>query len=123
MNKYNTISMLAGYYDEKGKYSEVTCKNYKLKKLGKSITRNIDLQHDITIQVVPGVEVRVFAKSLKDIKACLEITGDSYYFKSMLDSFSVYHKSDNGEYIYTSYDLEELREDFGKEKEIAPIVF
>ena len=115
MNKYNTISMLAGYYDEKGNYSEVSCKNYKLKKLDKSITRNIDLQHDITIQVVPGVEVRVFAKSLKDIKACLEITGDTYYFKRMLDCFSMYNKSDNGEYIHTSYDLEELREILGKE--------
>ena len=108
IKKQKTTSVLLGYYDENGNYIETTCEKLELKDLDKSITRNIYLNHDITVHVVPSVEVRVFAKSLKDIEKCLEIKEDPDYFKAIFDAFSEYSKSVNGEYIYTTFELEEL---------------
>lgn len=51
--------------------------------------------------------MRVFAKRRKDIEACREIEGDQNYFKNVFDAFSKHNKSVNGEYIYTTFDLEE----------------
>lgn len=111
INKYDTACMVVGYYDETGEYREEMFENVDLKKMDKSITRNVYLSHDITIHVAPGSEVRVFAKCRKDIETCLEIEGSLNHFKEMLDCFSKYNKSVNGEYIYTTFELEERKKD------------
>ena len=111
INKYDTACMVVGCYDETGEYREEMFENVDLKKMDKSITKNVYLSHDITLHVVPGIEVRVFAKSRKDIEACVEIEGDPDHFRKTLDCFSKYNKSVNGEYIYTTFELEERRSD------------
>ena len=118
-NKYDTVCMVVGYYDEEGGYREGMLENVNLKKIDKSIADNISLTHDITIHVVPGIEIRVFAKNRKDIETCLEIEGDPDHFKVLLDCFSKHNKSVNGEYICTTFDLEERR----KELALSPINF
>ena len=107
INKYDTACMVVGYYSLDGEYHEEIFEKVELKKMDKSIARNVYLSHDITLHVVPGMEVRVFAKRRKDIEACREIEGDQNYFKNVFDAFSKYNKSVNGEYIYTTFDLEE----------------
>ena len=109
ISKHDTACVVVGCYDEFDNYREITHENLKLKTLPKVITRNVDLSHDITLHIVPGIEVRAFAKSRKDIETCLEIEGDRNYFKTMLDVFSKHNKSVNGEYIYTTYEFEERR--------------
>lgn len=119
INRYNTTCVLVGYYDKEGMYCEEIFENVELKKMDKSITRNVYLNHDITIHVVPGVEIRVFSKSLKDIDAYFEIEEDPNCFRIILDCFSEHNKSSNGEYIYTTFELEERR----RAKELPPIEF
>jgi hypothetical protein len=109
INKHDTACVVVGYYDGTGEYREELLENVILRKMDKSIARNVDLSHDITLHIVPGIEVRAFAKSRKDIETCLEIEGDRNYFKTMLDVFSKHNKSVNGEYIYTTYEFEERR--------------
>ena len=109
INKYDTACMVVGYYDEAGEYREEIFENVSLKKLHKSIAKNVYLSHDLTLHVVPGIEVRAFAKSRKDIETCLEVEGDQNHFKTMLDVFSKHNQSVNGEYIYTTYEFEERR--------------
>ena len=111
INKYDTACMMVGYYNEAGEYREEIFENVDLKKMDRSITRNVYLSHDITLHVVPGIEVRVFAKSRKDIESCVEIEGDPDHFRKALDCFSKYNKPVNGEYIYTTFELEERRRD------------
>ena len=107
--KITRVCMRVGYYDESGHYRELTYDDMRLKDIHKSIRRNIDQDHDITLHVVPGIEVRVFAKSSKDIEEFLGIKKNPDYFKGMLDAWSKYNRSENGEYIYTTFDLEEER--------------
>lgn len=111
IKKYDTTCMLLGYYDygKEGQYHESVNENFELYKLDKSIKKHIYLNHDITIHVVPGVEIRAFAKSLKDIERYLEVDGNPDHFKIVLDYFSKYNRSSNGEYIYTTIDIEELK--------------
>ena len=109
--KRNTrICMRVGYYDENGIYNEETYDGIGLKEIHKSNRRNIYLDHDITLHVVPGIEARMFAMSLKDIETLLEINNNSDFIKGMLDAWSQYNQSENGEYIYTTIDLEKERE-------------
>jgi hypothetical protein len=108
--KITRVCMVVGYYDENDHYRELTYDNMRLRGIHKSIRRNIDQDHDITLHVVPGIEVRVFAKSSKDIEGFLGIKKNPDYFKDMLDAWSQYNQSQNGEYIYTTIDLEEERE-------------
>ena len=119
INRYDKACVLVGYYNLAGEYSEEVFEEVDLKTMDKSITRNVYLSHDITLHVVPGVEVRVFAKSRKDIEMYFEIEGDTNRFKEMFDCFSKHNKSVNGEYIYTTFDLEEIR----KELVLSPIEF
>jgi hypothetical protein len=109
-NKHNKVCMKVGYYDENGAYREETYENLPLKEIHKSIRRNIYLDHDITLHVVPGIEARMFARSLKDIETLLEIKQKPDFIKRMFDAWSKYNQSENGEYIYTTIDLEEERE-------------
>lgn len=119
INRYDKACVLIGYYNLAGEYCEEVFEEVDLKTMDKSITRNVYLSHDITLHVVPGVEVRVFAKSRKDIEMYFEIEGDANRFKEMFDCFSKHNKSVNGEYIYTTFDLEEIR----KELALSPIEF
>ena len=109
INKFDTACMVVGYYDETGEYREEMFEDVNLHKLSKSLAKNVFLAQDITLHVVPGKEVRVFAKSRKDIETCLEVEGDQNHFKTMLDVFSKHNQSVNGEYIYTTYEFEERR--------------
>lgn len=109
--RYDRTCMVLGYYDygDGGEYRELVSENFELSKLDKSIKKHIYLNHDITIHIVPGVEIRVFAKNLKDIQTYLEVSKNLDDFKTMLDCFSEYNKSVNGEYIYTTIDIEEFK--------------
>ena len=109
INKFDTACMVVGCYDETGEYREEMFEDVNLNKLNKSIAKNVFLAQDITLHIVPGKEVRVFAKSRKDIETCLEIEGDLNHFKRLLEVFSKHNKSVNGEYIYTTYGFEERR--------------
>ena len=109
INKHDKACMVVGYYNRGGEYHEEVFEEVDLKKIDKSIARHVYLSHDITMHVVPGTEIRVFAKSRKDIETCLEIEGDPIHFKETFDCFSKYNKSVNGEYIYTTFELEERR--------------
>lgn len=108
-NKYKTACMLLGYYDESNKYCETIYENLELKNLDNSITRHIYLNHDITMHVVPGVEIRVFAKNRKDIDTLYEIEGNLNHFNRTLDAFSKHNMAVNNKYIYTTFELEERR--------------
>ena len=109
INRHRTACVLIGYYDEDGNYREIARENLELKNLPKRITKNIYLNHDITIHVSPRIEICVFAKSMKDIETYLEIENDPNCLESMLKCWSKYNEpSDN--YIWTTIDFEELRE-------------
>ena len=109
INKFDTVCMVVGYYDAAGEYREEKFEDVNLEKIRKSIAKNVFLKHDISLHVVPGREMRVFAKNSKDIETCLEIEGDQNYFKNLFDAFSKHNESVNGEYIYTTFDFEERR--------------
>ena len=111
IKRYDTTCMVLGYYDydENGEYREEIRENLEVGKLDRSIKKHVYLNHDITIHIVPGVEIRVFAKSLKDIQTYLEVSENLDYFKTMLDCFSEHNKSVNGQYIYTTIDIEEFK--------------
>ena len=116
--KHDTVCVLFGYYDEYGNYREVILENVELKALDKSISENVYLGHDITIQIVFHEEIRVFAKTLKDIEVW--IAEDTNYIKEIFDAYSKHNgKPMNGEYIYTTIDLEEV----GKSKTSANEIF
>ena len=55
INKYDTACMVVGYYDEAGEYREEMFENVSLKKLHKSIAKNVYLSHYLTLHVVPGI--------------------------------------------------------------------
>ena len=109
INKFDTACMVIGYYDETGEYREEMFEDINIHKLSKSIAKNVFLAQDITLHIVPGKEVRAFAKSRKDIETCLEIEGEPNHFKRLLEVFSKRNKSVIGEYIYTTYRFEERR--------------
>ena len=102
--KNKQVCILLGYYDEKGNYCETVFENAPLDELEESITENIDLNHDLTIQIVPGIEVRTFAKSINDLNRYTNKHPE--WIKETFDAFSKYNKSQNGEYIHTSFDIE-----------------
>lgn len=108
-NKYNTVCMVVGRYNQAGEYREEIYEDLSLNKLDKSIARNVYLNKDVTWHIAPGIEIRVFVKKRKDIDTCFEIEGSRNIFKEILDAFSKHNKSTNGEYIYTSFDFEERR--------------
>ena len=108
-SKYTNVSALVGYYDENGNYCEKEFENIKLKDLHKDIAKNIYLNHDVTMHVAPGIEIRVFAKDMNKIETYLEIENDPDCLKSMLDCWSKYNQP-SSDYIYTTIDLEEWKE-------------
>ena len=74
-----------------------------------NIAKNIYLNHDVTMHVAPGIEIRVFAKDMNKIETYLEIENDPDCLKSMLDCWSKYNQP-SSDYIYTTIDLEEWKE-------------
>lgn len=108
-SKYTTVCAVVGHYDENGNYCEKEFENIKLKDLHKDIAKNIYLNHDVTMHVAPGIEIRVFAKDMNKIETYLEIENDTDCLKSMLDCWSKYNQL-SSDYIYTTIDLEELKE-------------
>ena len=107
--RYETTCMLVGYYDEKGEYCEMIGEDLELKNIDESISKNIFLNYDITMHIVPRIEVRVFAKSIKDFETLLKVEGDPNHIKGIFDAFSKHNESVNGEYIHTSFNFEERR--------------
>jgi hypothetical protein len=101
--------MLVGRYTQAGEYKEEIFEGINLKNLDKCITRNVNLYKDINVHIVPGIEVRVFAKNYKDICIALELEESQNYFKDLFDVFSKHNKSVNGEYLCTDYTFEERR--------------
>ena len=117
--RHDRACIVIGYYEENGNYRETIHENVKLKMLDTSITKNVYLSNDITMHIACGKEVRVFAKTLKDIEELLEIEGSPNHIKEIFDCFSEYNKSVNNDYIYTTFNLEELR----REKLLPTIQF
>lgn len=99
------ICVLVGWYDEHGNYTESTRENIAIKDIDKSISRNIDLKHDITIHIAPQEEIAVFARTVKVLNEYIERENSTGGVKSLLDAFGKNPKG-NGDYIYTSFDLD-----------------
>lgn len=101
------VYSVAGFYDVVGGYHEIGSE-LEFKTIPKSISKNINMYHDITIQVAPRDEIRVFAKSKEAIDELLKIENDPKYFKGLFDCFSKYNERSN-DYIVTTFDLEERK--------------
>lgn len=108
-NSPKTTCVLIGYYDEYDNYREITRENIKLKTLPKVIAIDVYLDHDITMHISPGKEIRVFAKSMKDIETYLEIENTPNFVEQMLKDWSEYN-APSDDYIWTTFDFDELRE-------------
>ena len=105
-NKYDTVCMLMGYYDKDGNYRETIVENVELKALGKFLTKYIWFDHDISVQIAYHEEIRVFAKTLKDIETWIAEEGDTNCVKKLFEAFSrLNDKSIDGEYIGMPLDL------------------
>ena len=105
LNSNKKISVLVGWYDEHGNYTESTRENIAIKDIDKSISRNIDLKHDITIHIAPQEEIAVFASTMKALNKYIEQENRTGGVKGLLDAFGKNPKG-NGDYIYTSFNLD-----------------
>jgi hypothetical protein len=77
----------------------------QLKILIKASSRNIDLKHDVTIYIAPQEEIAVFAKTMEVLNEYIERENNTGGVKRLLDAFGKNPKG-NGDYIYTSFDLD-----------------
>ena len=109
-NRDTTVCAVIGGYNENGAYEEVTLENVKLKEFDRVISKNIYLDHDLSIQIAPRIQVRVFAKSMEAIEMYLEISNNPDQIKGLFDALSKHNKFDAADYIWTTVDLEEYRE-------------
>jgi hypothetical protein len=115
-NKPSTVCILVGYYGEKANYCEEVFEDINLNDLPSDITSNIDLNHDVSLQIVPGDEIRVFAKNMDTIKSSLEIINEPDGMKFLLDWFS--ESSQHSDYcICGTQDLEK----FKRQRMLSPI--
>lgn len=106
-NRNTTVYVVVGYYDESGVYHEEALGNFAIKELPTKMARNIYPDHDITMQIAPKEEVRIFAKSISILESFKNLHNDNGGIKGMFDSFSEYiGHSENGEYIWTTFDIE-----------------
>ena len=105
LNSNKKICVLVGWYDEHDNYTESTRENIAIKDIDKSISRNIDLKHDITIHIAPQEEIAVFARTMKVLNEYIERENNTGGVKRLLDAFGKNPKG-NGDYIYTSFDLD-----------------
>ena len=107
-SKYTTVCILIGYYKEKANYCEEVWENVNLNDLPNDITKDIDLNHDISLQIIPGDEIRVFVKDMDTLKAYLEINNKPDNMKSMFDYYAEYSQL-SGYCICGTQDLENLK--------------
>ena len=106
--KYTNVCALVGHYDDNGNYVETVFENIKLEDMHKSIAENIYLDHDITVQVAPQTEVRVFAKNMNDIRTYCETIDDRDARKCLLESFIICTEPTT-RYIWATIDFEEYK--------------
>ena len=104
----STVCILIGYYKEKANYCEEVWENVNLNDLPNDITKDIDLNHDISLQIIPGDEIRVFVKDMDTLKAYLEINNKPDNMKSMFDYYAEYSQL-SGYCICGTQDLENLK--------------
>ena len=105
LNSNKKICALVGWYDEQGAYIEKIIENIAIRDIDISISRNIDLKHDITIHIAPQEEIAVFARTMKVLNEYLGREDDTGGVKGLLDAFGKNPKG-NGDYIYTSFNLD-----------------
>lgn len=111
VNKYAKVCAVIGNYDESNEYSEIALENVVMKEFPEIIRRNIHLDHDLTIQVAPKEEIRVFAKNMGDIEEYRYLLSDYDRIKGIFDAFSKHNGPyENGQYIWTTINLEEFKE-------------
>jgi hypothetical protein len=123
-NRNTTVYAIVGYYDGNGIYHEENLGNLSIKTLPTRVARNIYPEHDITIQIAPKEEVRMFAKSMSIIESFNSLHSNDEGIKGMFDAFSKYNGPyENGDYIWTTTDIEEEKRiieetalDFGEEE-------
>lgn len=108
-NKYTTFCALVGHHNDNGNYCETVFENIKFKDLDKSIAENVYLDHDITLQIAPKCELRVFAKNMDDIHTYCETIDNLQTRKIMLDDYIICLEPTT-RYIWTTIDFEEYRE-------------
>ena len=108
INRTRTACVLVGYYDEDGQYREVIRENFDLNNIPERFAQNVYLDHDITMQVSPGIEIGVFAKCLQDIETYLKIENEPKFIEHMLECWSKHNKPSD-DYIWTTIDFDELR--------------
>ena len=104
---FQTVYSLAGFYDNTGAYHEIGTE-LRLNAIPRDISKNINMGLDISMQIVPRTEIRVFSKNKKTIDELLKIENEPNYFKIMFDAFSKYNDASLG-CIFTAFDLEERR--------------
>ena len=107
-SKYTNVCALVGRYDDNGNYVETVFENIKLEDMHKSIAENIYLDHDITVQVAPQTEVRVFAKNMNDIRTYCETIDDRDTRKCLLESIVICTEPTT-RYIWATIDFEEYK--------------
>lgn len=109
LNRYTTVCTVIGYYDENTEYKERTLEDLPIKELPKRVSKNIYLNHDVTVQIAPKKEIRVFAKNMEEIEKFRFLCNEDNYIKGMFDSFSKHNGPYmNGDYIWTTVDIEEF---------------
>jgi ribonuclease BN (tRNA processing enzyme) len=90
---------------DKEEIGEKIRENIALKDIDKSISKNIDLKHDITIHIAPREEIAVFARTMKALNKYIEQEENTGGVRGLLDAFGKNPKG-NGDYIYTSFNLD-----------------
>ena len=103
-----TVCILIGYYNVNANYCEEVWENVNLNDLPNDIVQDIDLNHDISLQIIPGDEIRVFVKDMDTLKAYLEINNKPDNMKSMFDNYAEYSQL-SGYRICGTQDLENLK--------------
>jgi hypothetical protein len=92
-----------GYFDENGRYCEVRNDKVFLKNLPETAIRKVMEGHDILIQVLPKIDIVVFAKNAHDLERYLETMGTDHV-KDLLVAMSKYNNPEDGSQ-WATYDF------------------
>lgn len=92
-----------GYFDENGRYCEVRNDKVFLKNLPETAIRKVMEGHDILIQVLPKIDIVVFAKNAHDLERYLETMGTDHV-KDLLVAMSKYGNPEDGSQ-WATYDF------------------
>lgn len=98
------VCTVLGYYDQTGQYHEHCVDKVVLDNLPEDVIREVSAEHDITIQILPKVDIVVFAKNAKVMAKYLDSLEENY-IEGMLAAFSKYNDPDGGR-IWATYDLD-----------------